>query len=335
VTVPNVLQRLFTFAKATGASPLENFTIAALAAAIRSEPAPFLDVLHRVSPIPGDSRIPHGVATQVQVRGGVVDLEVVLEGATYWIEVKAHAGEHGHQIRNYQAAAERDPRHPKLVMLCKRRLRPDLATMRWNDLRDAMANSADLRWQDLKQFVEKNSMADSFDEPINLDEFVAAKTTRALLGKMARIAREVLEVQPITKTIDFPRSDANVASEIVQQFRRHGRFVLASKTYPAVFFGLIPKDSGAQLAVWVEFRRTDFDGRGKVFAVADKEGGLGETWTRRREGWSRLLATMDIEGTLEQDVAVTWIGDRIQELDRAGVLRAALALRGGVDPEQS
>jgi hypothetical protein len=314
--MPHTLQRLFTFAKATGACPLENFTTEALAAAIRSDGTPFLQVLGRAD------RTVQKVTTQVQVRGGVVDLELVLDdGTVFWIEVKAHAGESGDQVERYRAAAKRDHRNPSLVMLCKRPLRSDVPTLRWNHLRDAISSNAHLRWIDLKHFIEDNAMADDFDAPITPHEMAAAMAAHTLLAKVARLARELFESSPHVQTIDFPRTAPNIARAIAQQFRDHRRCVVASRSYPTILFGLLPKDVGAEIAVWVEFRPTDFDRREEVFAVAEG-GGLSDAWTRRREGWSRLLATRKLEGELAQDSAIKWLCERFEDLDESGVLQA-------------
>jgi hypothetical protein len=70
-----------TFARATGARPLENFTTEALAAAIASDPSPFLVALESVELALPNIRTVERVQTQVHVPGGVIDLEVVAPGA--------------------------------------------------------------------------------------------------------------------------------------------------------------------------------------------------------------------------------------------------------------
>ncbi|MBK6919511.1 MAG: hypothetical protein IPH07_19110 [Deltaproteobacteria bacterium] len=107
--MPSTLHRLFTFAKATRAEALENFTTEALAAAITDDPAPLVAALAHVPglQIPPTTRLLR-VDTQVPVDGGTVDLVVAFDTITYWFEVKAHGGLHGDQLATYRRAIADD-----------------------------------------------------------------------------------------------------------------------------------------------------------------------------------------------------------------------------------
>ena len=322
----NALDRLFTYARATSARPLENFTTEALAIAILADPKPFYAALRGVEGIELTSDRFEDVKTQVHVGEGIVDLELTLEaGKILWIEIKAHAGEHGNQIERYIKAAKTHPGRPLVMMLSKRPLRADVPTLRWNHLRDEMANAEHIRWKDLKQFVERQRMADDFDNPITLQEFAATREARNLPGKVARLAREFFEARPATKPLGFPSPGPDMQRVLGQQYQWHGRWVVVSKSYPHVIFGLIPdKDDperAARLSLSVEFKPADSSGRDTVFAIAN-ENGLSDTWQRSLAGWSNLQATMPIEGTLDRKDALDWLCARFDELQAAKVLEA-------------
>ena len=322
----NALDRLFTYARAASARPLENFTTEALAIAILADPKPFFAALRGVPGIEVTGDRVGDVKTQVHVGGGIVDLELTLEaGKILWIEIKAHAGEHGNQIERYIEAAKTHPGRPLVMMLSKRPLRADVPTLRWNHLRDEMAKAEHIRWKDLKQFVERQRMADDFDNPITLQEFAATREARNLPGKVARLAREFFEACPATKVLDFPNPGPDMQRVLGQQYQWHGRWVVVSKSYPHVIFGLIPdKDDperAARLSLSVEFKPADSSGRDTVFAIAN-ENGLSDTWQRSLAGWSNLQATMPIEGSLDREAALTWLCARFDELQAATVLEA-------------
>ncbi len=322
----NALDRLFTYARATSARPLENFTTEALAIAILADPKPFFAALRGVEGIEVTSDRVEDVKTQVHVGVGIVDLEITLQaGKILWIEIKAHAGEHGNQIARYIEAANAHPGRPRVMMLCKRQIVPGVPTLRWNQLRDEMATAEHIRWKDLKQFVEGQRMADDFDNPITLQEFAATREARNLPGKVARLAREFFEARPATKALGFPNPGPDMQRVLGQQYQWHGRWVVVSKSYPHVIFGLIPDkndpERAARLALLVEFKPADSSGRDTVFAIAN-ENNLSDAWQRSLAGWSNLQATMPIEATLDRKTALHWLCARFDELEAAKVLAA-------------
>src|SRR5688572_3010995 len=102
--------RLFTYIRGESKSdPLENFTTESLAAAIREDPSPFVELLRDRNLIPSHGD-PVGVLpfTQVPVQGaGILDLVVAIDirnpdfEADFWIEVKVNSPESGQQLHNY------------------------------------------------------------------------------------------------------------------------------------------------------------------------------------------------------------------------------------------
>jgi hypothetical protein len=105
--VPSNLNQLFRYARSEHVDAKENFTTEALAAAIRHDPDPIVQVLRSrgwLAEIEQAEVIPH---TQVRVSGtGCIDLVLEVSDGTrrcvFWIEVKVDAGEHGEQLANYR-----------------------------------------------------------------------------------------------------------------------------------------------------------------------------------------------------------------------------------------
>lgn len=102
----SALERMYTYAKAVGAGARENFTTEALAAAIRTDPAPFLEFFQGAGLMPIGPIARLELETQLVLPGtGVLDLVLVAYVAgvrrELWIEVKVLAGESGNQLDAY------------------------------------------------------------------------------------------------------------------------------------------------------------------------------------------------------------------------------------------
>ena len=327
--MPSPLTRLFTFARAAKARPLENFTTEALANAIRSDPDPFVDSLISSGLLSSSPGVVQAdvVETQVQVPGGIVDLVVELsigsERHALWFEIKAHAGVHGEQLPTYRAAAAQHPTAPtpQVLMLCKRPIAKGVDTLRWNTLRQAIDPATkNAYWRDFRLFLEEHRMADDYDHPITPDELAVAPTAHSLLLKSARLAHEFLASLPARgswKAAEFPSSESRVVATMANQFRRFGRLVTHSKRYPWVNFGLLFDDK-PRLEVWIEFQPTDFAARKAVFAKADASDLL-KHWKRRESGWAWLGTSLPIDGEINQDTATGWLRGCFDELEAAGI----------------
>jgi hypothetical protein len=324
------LHRLFTYARSTYARPLENFTTEALAAAVQEHPEPFARALAEIGVVPRDfaTVTTTTVSTQQGVGdGGIVDLIVTLRvdgtSIVVWAEVKAHAGLHGAQLDTYRGVITRhvsEPR-PKLVMIAKRALADDVPILSWNRLRDHIRrdHAPHLYWRDLCEFLEAEGMADDFDLPVAVTEMSIANAAHGLLRKAVRIAREFVESEELAtwRACEFPQSEAKVAACIQAQFYRHKRMVLTSGRYPWVSFGITFYDR-PQLEIWIEFQGNDVDAREAVFARAKE---LPPGWTLvGAERWPYIGASRWIESDLTQHDAITWLHERVHELDRSGVL---------------
>ena len=110
----STLDRLYSYAKSTGAGARENFTTEALAGLIHDDPAPILRVLRDGGHLPLGKPSDIALDTQVVLPGaGVLDLVlvIVIDGRRYelWIEVKVNAGESGTQLDAYRDHLARIP----------------------------------------------------------------------------------------------------------------------------------------------------------------------------------------------------------------------------------
>jgi hypothetical protein len=325
---PSTLHRLFTFAKATKAEALENFTTEALAAAITDDPTPLLAALARVPGlrVPPTARLLR-VATQVPVDGGSVDLVVTFDTITYWFEVKAHGGLHGDQLATYRRAIADDTSGDDitLLLLSKHPLEPEPPTLRWNHLRASILDAGHTRgyWHDLLRFLEERQMADAYDEAVLAHELAGMSFAYALLRKVDRIAETLLDGFdfPAAADPEFASNRAGRRRELGQQFRKHGRLVVSSGLYPWIVFGVIDRDGKPNLALWIRTNARHFDARKRVHALA-RGGGLAATWDLGAVGPGDLCITREIAAGIEHDDAVAWLRARMTALNTAGILSA-------------
>lgn len=184
--MPSVLDRLLAKAGKT-----ENFVTEAVAAAVELDARPMARLLQ----LPEGTRF-KTPRTQHYLRDpkGLLDLVLATDDdqQEFWFEVKIHSGlSDENQLVKYHQHPERARARAILHTLASERLGDGAAKpLLWQDLRAAIVSpySPELHWlwNDLRQWLEENGMADHFDDPITRTEanFGAA---RNLLGKMARV----------------------------------------------------------------------------------------------------------------------------------------------------
>ena len=337
--MPSTLARLFQYAKSSKSEALENFTTEALAAAIRDDPRPLIPVLVNAGLLSYDQDpTVLGVETQVAVPGaGIVDLDLVLEGEGWltevWVEVKVWAGESGQQLSSYQQVIATLPHQPLLVVLSKQPLggHDDLPWISWQAIYEAALRGgrASPYWLDLGHFLEEIHMADAYDEPIIAGEAAALLAAHALYQKTARIIAATMESgKERWPVLGWPKSTNDADEQLLWQFKRLRRLTLPIRTTgPAqLFLGVAQHDASAEfdepephLCVWVEHPAKQVDYRRVLLDQADA-GALGETWARRVKGWWALTAHQRLGSFGSQAEAVSWLIDRLDELDRAAII---------------
>lgn len=201
--MPSTFLNLLRYARSSEIEATEDFTTEALAACIRSDPAPVLFLLERLSVIGSAGEVAEVVAlTQVmEVGAGIIDLVLQLRLPDrlmeVWIEVKVAAGESGNQIDNYRRFIESQPDglRPQLVTLSRWPIRPDpdLTWLAWQAVRAQALTSAEPYWRDLAAFLEDIDMADEFDAPTTSREAASLADAARLLGKTGRILLPVFD----------------------------------------------------------------------------------------------------------------------------------------------
>lgn len=116
--LPSLFSPLLKYSRKGTATPLENFTTELLAGIVRRDPEPFVAWMSTWLTNLPDGQELLGVATQVPIDSGFVDLvlrfgkresEAQLHKEV-WVEVKCGAPESGDQLARYKAALLATPR---------------------------------------------------------------------------------------------------------------------------------------------------------------------------------------------------------------------------------
>jgi hypothetical protein len=334
MVVPSSLGRLFTYARISTLSPLENFTTEALAIAARAEATPWIDCLQQRGILaPGPVTLAE-IETQVSIQGaGILDLVSLFEGNgvhEVWTEVKAFAPESGLQLTNYLAQIARHSSiRPVLMTLGPSPLSADPRILHatWRQLRMSVLRTApeSASWLDLVAFLEENHMADPFDEPITAGEAASIGSVRALLAKATRILTKAIdEVRPSWPFISWPADAVGIRSKIQGTLERTGSLFVAGATSTAVYpiLGFVNSEGELAASVWLEVRGPNVQLRQQVVDIANNAG-IGPEWSRSITTWGGLQVTERAVKLGDHDAIAAWFVERLQELERAGLLAFA------------
>jgi hypothetical protein len=339
--------RLFTYTRETKADALENFTTEALAAAIREDPRPIVQLLRGMLLLPSlDDPIEVIAATQVGVPGaGILDLVLDVRypgrAVEIWVEVKVRAGESGQQLNNYRNHLSEVPPdgRPRLVTLARVRLgQPDqLPWIPWQSIWRAArgASTSSTYWHDLRSFLEEIGMADAFDDPVSAREAASLDDAASLFGKTRRILAAVgAESNVRWPAFKWPTDERRIQRVLSAQFSRHRRFLMvAGEVYRAyLFVGVTPIEGEAHAAVWVETRDKAVEPRRRIIAAADAAG-LSDAWERDMGSWGGLHKFRRLVSFSSHGDVVQWFIDSLEELGQAGILALIPAL-GRAEPAE-
>jgi hypothetical protein len=328
--------RLLRYARSTELEATENFTIEALAACIRSDGSPIVAALAGLGVVEDPAAISEVAAlTQVARPGaGIIDLVIQLRSpervSEVWVEVKVTAAETGRQIDAYRSylAEQPDAIRPTLVTLARTPIRPDpyLLWLPWQRVRDYALTSPQPYWQDLAAFLEEIHMADDFDAPVTSREAASLVEAVRLLGKVRRILWPLLQDAPSAfPTLPVPASEEELRKNLGVWYRDRGRYatVLGEGMGKGcwISLGVWPGEGEAELGAVVHSDPRQTAGRAALLTLADARD-LPATWTRHLTGWEALVNKERLVYFPDHDAARAWLGERLTELDAAGIIAA-------------
>ncbi len=325
--------RLYRFARSTAVDQLENFTTEALAAAIRTQPAPFFDALlqHGVIPARPKGTVVLVVTQEVVPSVGVIDLTVRVYGSSVleqevWIEAKVWAGESGDQLARYQRhlASRPDGDRCILMVLGPRPIGNAAAPwMSWQALSDSVTKSgaSSELWTELSEFLREVGVADESSEPVSAREAASLRDAHSLFKKATKVLTDVNEVGK-ERWPDWGWGGRDQITQLILgQFQRHARYTIATSSKPAylvIGFTDLYATGEAYLTVWVETDPKKPTIRQGVIAAAEA-GGLDASWARRLDTWQALSKTQRA-ATVEGGAATAaWFERCLGELAMAGI----------------
>lgn len=332
--------QLLKYARSDKREAIEDFSTEALAAALRTDFRPILPLLRERALI--DWQLEPTAAeiyTQKPVRGGRVDLAMTFVGPGWshevWLEVKVGAGVHGEQMDTYRRAIdERGPDlRTELAFLLKGPFlgHPDVERIWWREIRDvarAMPPTAVL-WRDLATYLEEVRVTDPYDDPVEPTEAGAMLDAAALLRKMRRVLRRTArKAHGRWPQLGFPDKKGVADRFVESQFADRARLTIGTRGARAnILFGIAQRDieSGfdegePQLVVWVEHPPNLTDVRRRLISVADAESGLTPEWIRSWKGYWALRRQVRLSERTDQELMEAWWWDRLEELEKAGVI---------------
>lgn len=324
--VTSALHRLFTYAKATGAAAVENFTTEALANSTRHAPTPLLKAFASIGVFVSEPL--ELVATQVSIDGGQLDLLIASGKIRVAVEVKVHSGESGDQLARYLAWAStfEGEHRPCIVVLSKERLSTtgDIRWLSWQEVWRQIreAGGADPLWSDFAVWLEENDMADDSYERVSLQEAATLHHAHGLLKKSIRIlapvARHLNQVWPGS---DWPESDADVKKQLVSRFGTWPSFTVQHRASfkCGVTIGIYEddEDHDAWLGIWIWAPP-------KRVAERDRIREQGKTLASGWEsdpGWELLGAHHRLVEFDGHEQATNWLVERVDELAQVGMLQ--------------
>jgi hypothetical protein len=332
----STLRRMFMYASAEGNRPLENFATEALVLAIKSDPAPIIDVLDRHQLL-GTGRVGNvRPESQVTIRHdgqkGFLDLVLHVETTEgpldIWFENKAHAPESGHQMDLYRSvivASEQDGVGRHLVVLAPTPLgtRHGYTFVRWQEVADAARSLPEPGvWADLAAFLKEFRMVADATLPITLDEASSLDNAHHLFRKMDFVLRQVNRLAQDLVS-DWPEGcwvrERDIGRALTADFVQRGRLRLRARSphlAARIVWGAEPHADGAHLVVLIEvsLKRPAV----RSYVLRSLEGRLPADW-QRPEGRARLVAKERPAVAFgSDDAAIEWFMSCFRELRDAG-----------------
>jgi hypothetical protein len=329
----STLERLYSYAKATGAGARENFTTEALAGAIRNDPAPMLRLLRDAGLFPPDEVTEVGPDTQVVLPGtGILDLVLLAVAAgrrrELWCEVKVNAGESGTQLDAYRRhlASLPEAGRPTLFTLGPDALRddPSIPFLSWHRLRRCIKRGDNYAWHDFADYLAEVGMSDEFDQPIAAREAAAMDDFRNLHGKVARVLAEAgAQAAGRWPGLPWPKGEASIRKHLLDRFATHQQLTVGVQALKNVWLviGVEPAAGEADLIATVETWPSAADLQRDIHALADAAA-FGPEWQRSLGTWGGLKRRERLVLLGDPDAAAGWLLARIEELASAGVLDA-------------
>ena len=329
-----MFSRLFTYARSTGMSQIENFTTEALAAAIRVDHEPFMRVMSQFGVVSNPASADVHVTTQEAIPGvGVIDLigRVIVRTvvvAEVWIEAEVWAPESGDQLSRYlrHLATRTDGVTRVLVTVGPKPVGSldGVPWISWQAFRDDINRSRDPNpiWREFSAFLEEQNVADTSTDPLTAREAASLLDAYSFFKKATRVLTDVNEIgRERWPTWGWGGKD-QITQLILGQFQRQAPFTIFTTMRPVylvIGYTDLRAVGEAQLTVWVESDPKKAEVRMTVLRAAEA-GGLDSAWIRRTDSWQALGRThraATIEGA---QGAVSWFIERLEELDRAGMV---------------
>jgi hypothetical protein len=331
----STLERLYSYAKSTGAGARQNFTTEALAGAARTNPAPLLRLLREAGLLPPDEITDLSLDTQVVLPGtGVLDMVLVAVSGglrrELWCEVKVNAGESGTQLDAYigHIASIQAATRPTLFTLGPHALREDPAIpfLSWHRLRHHIDTNDGHAWHDFSDYLSEVGMSDDFDQPIAAREAAAMDDFRNLHGKVARIVAEVgTGAASRWPGLPWPKGEPAIRKRLLDRLAGHGQLVIGVQSVKGAWlvFGVEAAPDEADL-VAVETWPSTADLQCDLHVLAGAAS-FGPEWLRSLGAWGGVKCRERLVLLGDPSAAAGWVLARIEELSAAGLLRAIIA----------
>ncbi len=324
----STLGRLFNYAKATGSSPVENFTTEALAAAIREDSAPLRAALQSCGITIGPE--PVRVHTQVVVPEGQLDLVAHVGEIELNFEVKVEAGESGDQLQRYVERAKSSG--ARLIVLSRS---PVLgwsgAWLQWQDIWTAVRRSEDVSvyWRDFATWLEELKMADDSFEPIGKGDPFAVHGTYRLIQKAANILAPVgLALRALRPGEAWPSTSDEARRYISARFIEGNEIAigLPAAKHAGLAIGIVEEedDDGVPArwaAAWIWADPRKLDARSVLGGVCPAG------WERDPHPWIALQRRTPAGAFETQRAATDWLVARAGELNECGILAKLETIR--------
>jgi hypothetical protein len=338
----STLERLYAYAKSTGAGARENFTTEALAGAVRTNPIPLLRLLREAALLPPDDITDLSLDTQVVLPGtGVLDIVLVAVSGglrrELWCEVKVNAGESGTQLDAYvgHIASMQAATRPTLFTLGPHALRDDPAIpfLSWHRLRRFIDSNDGPAWHDFSDYLSEVGMSDDFDQPIAAREAAAMDDFRALHGKVARIVAEVgVEAASRWPGLPWPKGEPAIRKRLLDRLASHGQLVIGVQSVKSAWlvFGVEAASGEADLVAAVETWPSAADLQRDLHILADSAS-FGPEWKRSLGAWGGVKRRERLVLLGDPSAAAGWVLARIEELSAAGLLQAITVSATGGD----